>query len=180
MRNPDHGDDRAIHAVSDSRPVPRSPTVPRADLNVATTHDSGFSLAHRVIHSTHIHVKQVEGPRTRLAHVEPQHCPGVHPWADGEPPQHVEPPACAWPVGELLTEIAAADISFSSWDPPHEAQTRSSEFLPIPTRSSLTLPHSVHLYSWIGITFPFFGRSALIIVRGLPNGQPSRSSLLLY
>lgn len=53
-----------------------------------------------------------------------------------------------------LTETAAADMSSSSLAPPHDRQARLSEFLPIPTKSSLILPQSRHRYSWIGMYVP--------------------------
>jgi hypothetical protein len=50
-----------------------------------------------------------------------------------------------------LTEYAEAEISASRRDPPQWWHTMSSEFLPMPTRSSLIWPQSVHSYSRMGI-----------------------------
>jgi hypothetical protein len=68
--------------------------------------------------------------------LEPQQLPGTHPLDDGELPQQ-EPPVMG-PGGDWGMENAAADICFSTLEPPHERQANVSEFLPIPTSSSLT------------------------------------------
>jgi hypothetical protein len=72
----------------------------------------------------------------KRAQEEPQQLPGTHPLFDGLLPQQVEP--VTWPEGSLLIEMFGADISCSIRDPPQDTQTMSSEFRPMPTRSSLT------------------------------------------
>lgn len=113
-----------------------------------------------------------------LSYDEPQHWPGVQPLLEGDPPQQVEPPPMG-PGSVGLTEKEAADMSCSSLELPQLEQVRSSEFLPMPTISSLTCPQSEHLYSCIGIGFPFFATGSHLMPGGSPDGLPSRSFLLL-
>jgi hypothetical protein len=79
----------------------------------------------------------------------PQQLPGTHPWEEGCEPQQVEPTGCSGGLSPM--EIVEAEINSSSFDPPQDLQVNSSELRPIPTRSSLTSPHSPHRYSCIGM-----------------------------